>query len=83
MDRIRLSVSLVKRKREREEGNSGNNRTDERSYENHDKMMRDIRGYFWDRFILPIFKLQGSHEFKPYFYNEYNSNLKGWCTVCK
>ncbi len=50
MDHIRLSVSLVKRKRDREEGNIENNMTDERSYENHDKMMRDICGYFWGRF---------------------------------
>jgi hypothetical protein len=43
-------MSLIKRKRDPEEGNIGNYIADEGSYEDRDKIMQVIRGYFWDRF---------------------------------
>ncbi len=50
MNCMKLSMSLVKRQRNREEDNIGDNIADERLYEDHDKIMQVIRGYFWDRF---------------------------------
>ncbi len=44
-------MRLVKRKRDREESNIGNNIAEERSYEDRGKIIEGIRGDFWDRFI--------------------------------
>ncbi len=48
---MRLSMSLVKRQRDREEGHIGDNIANERSYEDRGKIMQVIRGYFWDGFL--------------------------------
>lgn len=58
MNFMRLTMRLVKRKRDREECNIGNNIDDERSYEDRGKIIEGIRGDFRDRFKDRIEKVQ-------------------------
>jgi hypothetical protein len=62
MNCMRLSMSLIKRKRNPEEGNIGNYIADEGFYEDRDKIMQVIRGYFWDRFFNHLLAGRGGAE---------------------